>query len=324
MLSLVAGIAAAILGYTSLVFYAAYNTTLQQAVIFLNWVNIPPLPLKASRYNDKTIQVQDVQINDENGVTYHGWHYMATSPSRPSVLWLSGNGSNRAHPRRRQFYTRLHRLLDVNVIVFDYSGYGDSEGRPSEQQTMRDARLFWDYACRQAGNAPCHLIAHSLGTGIAAGMLLSCVDDNVRQPDTVTLLTPFTKIIDVMTSHVLIQPLRLWPAAVAWLQGHIVDTFDSSNKWKQLARRGVEYPVLIVHGTNDWVVPHRLGLKLFDVQQDAGLKSSMLLVSKATHNNLALYPEVFSTLAGRFGVDFERSKENRWIRTRVWLDRVLC
>eukprot|EP00730_Choanoeca_flexa_P003593 TRINITY_DN11449_c0_g1_i3.p1 TRINITY_DN11449_c0_g1~~TRINITY_DN11449_c0_g1_i3.p1 ORF type:complete len:176 (+),score=18.23 TRINITY_DN11449_c0_g1_i3:94-621(+) len=139
MLSLVAGIAAAILGYTSLVFYAAYNTTLQQAVIFLNWVNIPPLPLKASRYNDKTIQVQDVQINDENGVTYHGWHYMATSPSRPSVLWLSGNGSNRAHPRRRQFYTRLHRLLDVNVIVFDYSGYGDSEGRPSEQQTMRDA-----------------------------------------------------------------------------------------------------------------------------------------------------------------------------------------
>eukprot|EP00730_Choanoeca_flexa_P003595 TRINITY_DN11449_c0_g1_i7.p3 TRINITY_DN11449_c0_g1~~TRINITY_DN11449_c0_g1_i7.p3 ORF type:complete len:108 (+),score=12.95 TRINITY_DN11449_c0_g1_i7:94-417(+) len=37
MLSLVAGIAAAILGYTSLVFYAAYNTTLQQAVIFLNW-----------------------------------------------------------------------------------------------------------------------------------------------------------------------------------------------------------------------------------------------------------------------------------------------
>ena len=64
----------------------------------------------------------------------------STAPSVPArtVVFFHGNGGNLSH--RAPFVARMRAVLGANVFIFDYQGYGQSGGRPSEAATMADAR----------------------------------------------------------------------------------------------------------------------------------------------------------------------------------------
>lgn len=91
--------------------------------------------------------------------------------SRPTILFFHGNAATRAVHFRVQHCTTYATRLDANVLAIDYRGFGDSEGYPSEQGLILDARAAWDWAVNN-GAKPDNilLVGLSLGTGVASAL----------------------------------------------------------------------------------------------------------------------------------------------------------
>ena len=112
---------------------------------------------------------EDVSFKASDGVELNGWFFPAStnSPRRHlAVLVCHGNAGNIGH---RLDTCAALLATGVNVFVFDYRGYGRSQGRPSEEGTYRDAQAAYRWL-RQKGFAGTNIIAfgESLGGGVAA------------------------------------------------------------------------------------------------------------------------------------------------------------
>src|ERR1035437_1336658 len=112
---------------------------------------------------------EDVRFKASDGVELNGWFFPAgTNSHRPrlAVLVCHGNAGNISH---RLDTCAALLPTGVNVFVFDYRGYGRSQGRPSEEGTYRDAQAAYQWL-RQKGFAGVNIIAfgESLGGGVAA------------------------------------------------------------------------------------------------------------------------------------------------------------
>src|SRR5262245_41224078 len=74
--------------------------------------------------------VQDVFLTSADGTRIHAWWYPAAG-AKGAVLYCHGNAGNLSH--RGDAIHALRQILGESVLIFDYPGYGKSEGRPSEQ-----------------------------------------------------------------------------------------------------------------------------------------------------------------------------------------------
>ena len=83
--------------------------------------------------------MKSVNITTEDDVKLHGWFLPATSP-RATLLFFHGNAGNISH---RSDSLKLFHRLGLDVLIIDYRGYGQSEGKPSEQGTYLDAEAAW-------------------------------------------------------------------------------------------------------------------------------------------------------------------------------------
>ena len=106
----------------------------------------------------------------DDGLRLHAWHV----PGTTGLTWLlfHGNGGNIGH--RVPELALLHHRLGVNLFIFDYRGYGRSEGTPSEQGTYRDARAALRYLQDRDDTPMKRMVyfGHSLGTAVAVELAL--------------------------------------------------------------------------------------------------------------------------------------------------------
>ncbi len=128
------------------------------------------------------LEYDDLRIETSDGVALHAWLIPAgagagagararagagAGAGRPVVLFCHGNAGSIAD---RLDTVRLLHGLDLHVLMFDYRGYGQSTGRPSESGTYRDAEAAWRYLVEECRFAPREIIlfGRSLGAAIAA------------------------------------------------------------------------------------------------------------------------------------------------------------
>lgn len=179
---------------------------------------------------------QSVDFTTTDGVRINAWFFPAPTPSPfPRIVFLisHGNGGNVSH--RLEFY-RLLLDLGVNVLAYDYRGYGQSQGRPSEPGTYLDAEaaLAW---LRSQGFAENEIVAHgeSLGGGIASELAL-------RHPGLrgLILRSTFTSIPDIGA--------ELFP----WLPVRTLSRirYDTVGKLPR-----IQVPVLLLHSHQDTLIP---------------------------------------------------------------------
>src|SRR5690606_25968708 len=118
------------------------------------------------------------QLTTSDGLTLNGWHITARlqrladraacdahlRQGGPVILYLPGNGGHRGF-RTERF--RLLAQLGADVIAFDYRGYGDNPGSPTQAHLVNDAYSIWKYATVARGIAPEQIIlfGESLGGG---------------------------------------------------------------------------------------------------------------------------------------------------------------
>jgi uncharacterized protein len=193
-----------------------------------------------------------------------------------ALLYCHGNGGNLSH--RAEVLKRLNRLPGVSVLIFDYRGYGRSEGNPSEEGILADARAARDWLAKKENIRSTEVVLLGESLGGAAAVDLAARDG----AKALILESTFSSLPDVAAYHYPILPVR-------WLMR---TRLDSARKIG--AYRG---PLLQAHGQSDTIVPIEFGLRLFEAAK--GPKQFLKLAGH-DHNDMMpaeYYDEVAKFLA---------------------------
>ena len=186
------------------------------------------------------LQYEDLHLKTSDGIDLHGWFVPAHQP-RGTVLFLHGNAGNISH--RIDSIKMLHRL-GYSTLIFDYRGYGNSGGKPTEQGTYRDAEAAWRYLTEQRHLPECRIVlfGESLGGAVAAWLAVR------QKPAALVISSGFTSVPDLGQQLYPYLPVRL----VARIR---YDTRESM--------RSVTAPVLIAHSPADDIIPFEHGKALY-------------------------------------------------------------
>lgn len=177
---------------------------------------------------------EEVGFTAGDGVKLNAWFFPANTNSARAhlaVVICHGNGGNIGH--RLGLYDAL-LAMGVNVLAFDYRGYGRSEGRPSEAGTYLDAQAAHAWL-RQRGFAATNIIAfgESLGGGVATELAL-------REPCAgLVLQSSFTSVIALGS--------ELFPFLPVRTLGSI--RYDTHSKLPR-----IHIPVLVLHSRADSLI----------------------------------------------------------------------
>ena len=189
---------------------------------------------------------EDVYLTNALGTPIHAWWLPHDRP-RFTLLFSHGNGGNLSH---RLESLRIFHDLGLSVLIYDYSGYGRSQGEPGEEATRADARAAWEWLVNERLMAPGSIIlfGRSLGGGVAADLAGHLCEHNTA-PAGLILESTFTSVPD-MGAH-------LYP----WLPVRRLARFHYNS---ENALRTVTLPALFLHSRADDIVPFALGKQLHD------------------------------------------------------------
>ena len=206
-----------------------------------------------------SLHYEDVTIATTDGQQLHGW-WVPTDNATAVVALFHGNAGNISD---RVHLVQLLHGLRVTTFLFDYRGYGNSTGDPSEAGMYEDARsaVSWLLNERQVPVEKLILFGRSLG-GAAAIEAASTIS-----PAGVILEGAFTSARDMART----MPLGFL------LQYFLRTRLDNLDKIASLTA-----PLLCMHGTRDTVVPYELGERLY---QQAPEPKQWYPVQGADHND---------------------------------------
>jgi uncharacterized protein len=193
-------------------------------------------------WHPRGLNVEDVWLTTSDGVKLHAW-WIPDDAARFTFLAFHGNASNIAN--RAPTYEFLHDA-HVNVLALEYRGYGRSEGKPSESGVYRDAEAACDYLVKLKGVDSKTIISfgQSLGTAVATHLAAH------RQIAGVILEAPFPS-----ASRVARKTFWFFPGLSLLTYGQ----FNTRAWLKQ-----VHAPILIVHCTQDPVIPIQFGQEVYE------------------------------------------------------------
>ncbi len=180
-----------------------------------------------------------------DGKRLHGWLVHArTQPATITVLYCHGNGGN---------VTNVGWIAErlagrgLDVLVFDYRGYGRSEGETTDEWGLyADADAAYGYLTRERGVPPerLALYGHSLGTTAAI--------------DVASRRSCASLVVEAGLSSASEMASVTMPWLPRWLHWLGKNRFESARKIA-----GVRCPVLIAHGTMDQIIPVEQGRALY-------------------------------------------------------------
>jgi hypothetical protein len=192
----------------------------------------------------------------------HGW-LVPGDPAAPMVLFFHGNAANITHRAPNIAY--LHKL-GLNVFIFDYRGFGKSNGTPlREEDLYKDARgaLLFLKGIDWNGKRLIYY-GRSMGATVALQMALE------QPPAGIILECPFTSLPDIAT---LTNPISYGLFGKLFIKDH----FNNEKKIK-----AVSTPLLIFHGKKDQITPFEMSIRLYSLGNQP---KSLFLVENAGHSD---------------------------------------
>jgi uncharacterized protein len=206
---------------------------------------------------DANLTYENVGFETADGVMLSGWWVPADKP-RGTVLFCHGNGGNIADYLDSVVIANRLRL---NVFIFDYRGYGYSNGSPSEQGTYLDAEAAWKYLVMERKISPETIVVwgRSLGGAIAARTA-------AEHPSGLVIIeSSFTSVKDLVSDR------------FSWVPSWVVANYAYDTR--QYLEK-VDVPVLVIHSPDDEMIPFQHGKRLYDSVKG----QKVFLEIKGSHN----------------------------------------
>jgi len=218
--------------------------------------------------------VEAVILAVSEGVKLRGWLVKAAGTPAPLVIYFGGNAEE------------ISWLVEVadqfagwSILLINYRGYGESQGKPGEKELSEDALAVYDYAKQRADVAPERIVAmgRSLGSGVAVYLAAH------RPVRGVILVSPYDSLVEVARHHYPFLPVSL-------LLRH---RFESLARVPQ-----IEAPMLCLVATEDRVIPVARSRALFEAWRVA---KSWREIPLADHDSVAGEPEYWRSIAAFLG-----------------------
>ena len=209
---------------------------------------------------------ESVKLRTGDGATITAWFVPANSDK--AVIFCHGNAGNISH--RLDSIAMFHNM-GYNVLIFDYRGYGESSGKPTEQGTYQDALVAWEYVTRQKEMRARDIAVYGESLG---GAVATWLAERVR-PGALVLDSTFTSAPDMARKMFPFLPIRM-------LCKFQYDAISMIGKTR--------CPVLIAHSRKDEMIPFQCGKRLFDAAKQpkqfiemAGRHNDGGIMSDANH-----------------------------------------
>jgi hypothetical protein len=210
---------------------------------------------------DWGLAYEEVWFTAEDGVKLHGW--FVPRAGCPAFLWFHGNAGNISH--RLENIKLLHDLANVQVFIFDYREYGRSQGRISREGTFKDAAAAYRTVTETLGfpGTEVVLFGRSLGTALATDLA-------VRVP----------------CRRLILESAFTNSQEMARLYAPFLFDWRPKTPYDNLGKIGaVRVPVLVVHGTDDEIIPVAMGRRVFAAAPEP---KELYLIPAAHHNDTYL------------------------------------
>ncbi len=193
---------------------------------------------------DRHLNFEDIYFEAEDKTRLHGW-FFPQKGNAPVILFCHGNAGNICHRLEN-----VKLLLDqkLQVFIFDYRGYGQSKGSPSEKGIYLDGLAAYDFLVIQKNIPPerIALFGRSLGASVAIEIAIK------RKIRSLITESAFTSTKGMARTMLLFMPFSFF------LPPHY-------NNLDKISR--IHVPKLIIHGEEDEIVPFSMGQKLYEKAQ---------------------------------------------------------
>ena len=254
----------------SVVLVGCSAITIDEETVFQPKPSVTPetFPLE-----DVALSVQSIPVADT--VSVNAWH-LTQSPAEATVLFFGGNGFYLVQSRG---YLRALTRPPVNALLWDYRGYGRSDGSPSAEALRNDALAVYDSLVAQPNVQSDRLLVwgHSLGSFMATHVAVE------REVGGGVLENPATNVDD-WKGH-------LFPWYVRLFLGVEIDPALQQDDNLERVRQ-LEVPLLVIGGSEDPVTDPEMARRL---HAEAGSEQRRLVVVEGgAHNGLYDEPEVMT------------------------------
>jgi fermentation-respiration switch protein FrsA (DUF1100 family) len=206
------------------------------------------------------LEFQDLFFTTADGVRLNGW-FVPHRDASVTLVWFHGNAGNISH--RVENIKLLHEKVKINIFIFDYRGYGRSEGDISEAGTYQDGVAALEFVGKQLDVKAENLIifGRSLGAAVAVEMA------GRHESRALILESPFVSIPEMAKSVFPLLPI-----------GSLLQTrYDNLEK---IAK--IKGSLLVLHGDRDEVIPYDHGRRVFNA---APGPKDFYTISGASHND---------------------------------------
>ena len=191
-------------------------------------------------------------------VRIHAW-FMPAPEAKGALVFCHGNAGT---IENRLDAARVFLDMGLSVLLFDYRGYGASEGRPSEEGTYLDAEAAYDALLEESGVTTDRIVIYgeSLGGGVAIE------------------LAKRREVAAVVTESAFTSLPKLGSELYPWLPVRLLSRFRYDNLSKVDT---LNAPLLVIHSPDDDIVPYAHGERLFA----AAAEPKAFLATDGGHND---------------------------------------
>lgn len=238
---------------------AASDEVLENAPMLEDLLLFYPSKHPEGNWKPENLEFEDVWITTPDKVKIHAWYCPAKKP-RAIVLFAHGNAGNLSD--RAELVSYFQNKLNITTLIFDYRGYGRSEGTPSTKGALVDARAAADYLAKREKVKAEKLVF--LGRSLGGAILVQLAGD--LQPRGLIIESSFSSLKAVAKRH---YPKLAWVVSRNKLDSKTaIGKYDGS--------------LLQSHGDWDQVVPIALGRELYEA---ANQPKQFVTIANGGHND---------------------------------------
>ncbi|KAK2697760.1 hypothetical protein QWA68_002722 [Fusarium oxysporum] len=266
--------------------------------------HVLPLAAYESHQEELLAQGPDGGLVDKFEETLN-FRLLKESPNARLVLYFHGTSGTMASGWRPDSYRSLYSADPVNthVLTFDYRGYGESTGSPSEDGIIMDAVTVANWAIHTAGIPPEGIVifGQSLGSAVAIALVNELAH---RQPSVhfagLVVTATFADIPQLTATYRIggfipaLAPLAKVKPVFAFFARQLSSTWDNMYRLGEFFKAAERYDIALLHAEDDTDVPMEHSVKLYReaVRAAEGLKD-------LTENEGALLSRISSVEKGR-------------------------